>query len=338
MDAQFSFDQGETSHHCFELLYWINKTQRLVSFLKPIYPAKENGFTRVLFGGVCQRRILIGYEKGIFEYRITDNQLHPVLHQDLVSTQRYHTRKYCVTSDIIVMCGGEEYDYVQNRKVEILTFLNASDKKLTKLECPNLLPYDINEDHVLFYLGHDKILLLGGSRYCVRCGYNYIIDNDELDNVKCTDDEYCVAGGKLVFEGTINSVKDNIIWKQTKSLNNSRISSIIIKMKNYVYVAGGKSSNGNVLLLCERLNLITQCWEQTGYCLPFKISVEHSSVVLNKDESEAMIFGCECLVCRKHDCDLVVIFNEINGFFVAKEKKFSTKIYFSNINHIAVVQ
>ena len=290
MDARFSFDQGETSHHCFETLYWIKKTQRLVSFLKPIYPvkgnsfirsflkpihpAKANGFIRVLFGGVCQRRILIGYEKGILEYRINDNQLRPVLYQDLVNVKRYHTRKSCVTTDVIVMCGGVEYDHVQNRKVEILKFLNASDKQLTKLECPNLLPYDINEDHVLFYLGQDKILLFGGSRYCVRCGHNYIIDNEELANVKCTDDEYCVAGGKLVFEGTINGVKDNIIWKQMNSLNTSRISAIIFKMKNYVYVAGGKSTNGTILVSCERLNLITQCWEQTGYCLPFKINID----------------------------------------------------------------
>ena len=110
MDARFSFDQGETSHHCFELLYWIKKTQRLVSFLKPIYPAKENSCIRVLFGGVCQRRILIGYEKGILEYRTNDNQLRPVLRQDLANIQRYQTRKFCVTSDAIVMCGGEEYD------------------------------------------------------------------------------------------------------------------------------------------------------------------------------------------------------------------------------------
>merc|ERR1712126_170456 len=148
-------------------------------------------------------------------------------------------------------------------------------------KCPTLLPFDINEDHVLFCSGKNKLLLFGATRY-----YDYYVINVA---------KYPLKAGKLVFEGTINSAKDDITWKAIKSLNTSRISSIIFKMKNYVYVAGGKSRIGDILASCERLNLITHCWEQTGYRLPLPVSAEHSSVVLNQDESEAIIFGCKYL-------------------------------------------
>ena len=326
MDARFSFDQGETSHHCFELLYWIKKTQRVVSFLKPIYPADQNNFKLVLFGGLCQRRILIGHEEGILEYRINNNQLCPVLHQTLNNSQIDRTRKYCVTDDVIVICGGEKYDNVQNRKVEILTFSNTKDQKLTKRKCPTLLPFDINEDRRLFYLGHNRLLLFGATRY-YYC--------DTLPRCQRVI-RYPLKTGKLVFEGIINNVKDNIIWKEVGSLNTSRIATIIFKMKNYVYVAGGKSRVGNGLVSCERLNLITYCWEQTVYSLPSKISAEHSSVVVNADESEAIIFGCKCLVFLKCNCNYVIAFNENKGFSVVQKEIISNKIQCSNTNHVSI--
>ena len=188
MDAQFSFDRGKTSHHCIELLYWIGKTKRIVSFLKPILPADQNGFRRVLFGGLCQRRILIGYENGILEYRKNDNHLASVFSQAFLDSQRGRPRKYCVTNDVIVICGGEKCDKVRNRRAEILTFINTNDKHLTKLICPTLLPFDIDVDHYLLYLGQNKILLLGGRRYCEKCGTDEIINNEKICfDYKCID-------------------------------------------------------------------------------------------------------------------------------------------------------
>ena len=149
--------------------------------------------------------------------------------------------------------------------------------------------------------------------------------------------KYPLKSGKLVFEGIINNVKGNIIWKEVGSLNTSRIGTIIFKMKNCVYVAGGKSRDGNGLVSCERLNLITYSWEQTVYSLPLMISAEHSSVVVNTNESEAIIFGCKCLVSANCNSNLVITFNENKGFSVAKEKIISNKIHYSNTNHLSIV-
>ena len=344
MDAQFSFDQGETFHHCIELLYWISKTQRIVSFLKPILPADQNGFRRVLFGGLCQRRILIGHENGILEYRKNDNHLRSVFSQNLINSTRDRTRKYCVTDDVILICGGDKCDKARNRKLEILTFINADDQQLTKLACPTLLPFDINEDHNLLYLGQNKILLLGGSRHCEKCGKDYIINDEKISyHFKCVDGKFCNANypintGKLTFEGTISSGNDNVAWKEIKSSSTSRLSSIAFKMKNYVYVAGGKSCTGNTIFSVERLNLISQCWEQTDYCIPIEVNAKHISVALNKDESEAIIFECKCFVCRKYDCNPIIIFDETKGFSFVKDKDISTKILYSYTNYISIVE
>ena len=352
MDAQFSFDQGETSHHCIELLYWIRKTQRIVSFLKPILPADQNEFRRVLFGGLCQRRILIGHENGILEFRTNDNQLRSVFSHNLINSTRDRTRKYCVTDDVIVICGGEKCDNVRNRKLEILTFLNANEQQLTKRACPSLLPIDIYEDQNLLWLGQNKILLLGGSGHCEKCGNNSIIDDEKICcNFKCVDGKFCTANyptcngwtypinaGKLTFEGTISSCKDNVTWKEINSSITPRLSFISFKMKNYVYVAGGKSYAGNTIFSVERLNLISQCWEQTEYRIPIELNSKHISVVLSKDESEAIIFGCKCFACRNYNCNHIMTFDETKGFSFVKDKYISTQILCSYSNYVSIVQ
>ena len=352
VDAQFSFDQGETSHHCIELLYWIGRTKRTVSFLKPILPADQNGFRRVLFGGLCQRRTLIGHENGILEYRKNDNHLRSVFSQNLINSTRDRTRKYCVTDDVILISGGEKCDKARNRKLEILTCINANEQQLTKHACPTLLPIDIYEDQNLLYLGQNKILLLGGSPNCEKCGNSSILNDEKISyNFKCVDGKFCTAGypncngwnypinaGKLTFEGTISSRKDNVTWKEIKSSNTSRLSSIAFKMKNYVYVAGGKSCTGNTIFSVERLNLISQCWEQTEYRIPIELNSKHISVVLSKDESEAIIFGCKCFACRNYNCNHIMTFDETKGFSFVKDKYISTQILCSYSNYVSIVQ
>ena len=344
MGARFSFNQGYTSQHCVEYIHWIRKTRRMISSLKPMCSVHYHGVERVLFGGLCRERPLVGHEEGVLELLVKDNNWIPVFHENFIDHKKEQIRKYCVTNDAVVICGGEQYDNMKNRRVELLKFVNASDQQLTKIQCSTQLPIDVKAYHVLTNLGNNKILLIGGS-----CDIDQSGKKEVYCPVNC-DDNYCAfrhhrCSGTLVFEGRIDNTKDDVIWRKTRPLNIFRISPIVFKMKNNVYVAGGKSNEGHILDSCERYNLTNKNWSLSEHYLPFPLNVEHASVVTSKDESEAMIFNCitdfSIYSSRRIDFStsltertVILTFNDMNGF--RKIKDFSTKIQCSNSSHITI--
>ena len=165
MDARFSFDNGATSYHCIELIYWIRKTERMISFLEPMFEfgLNDHGFEQALFGGLCRGRLLIGHEKGVMECRIKDNHWFPVYYQNFIRQEEEQIRKYCVTNEAVVICGGNYCNNLQNRKVELLLFIKSSDQVLSKVSCSTLLPINMVQGSVLGNMGDGKLMLLGVS-------------------------------------------------------------------------------------------------------------------------------------------------------------------------------
>ena len=352
MDARFTFDNGETSYHCIEWIYWIRKTKRMISFLEPMSELHLNkvGFEQALFGGLCRGRLLIGHEKGVTECRIDDNFTFPVYTQNLINKEKEQIRQYCVTNDVVVICGGDSCNNVQNRRVELLKFITSIDQQLTKVPCSTLLPLNIGQGSVLGNLGDNTVILLGGSCKKDECHLYYDCCPVDWNNEHCA--VTCPScPGTIIFEGKINYAKDDVIWKQLKPLSSFRLSPIVFKMKDYVYVAGGKSLEGYKIDSCERYNLKTRNWEDCEHSLPSSLTVEYASVAVSRDETEAIIFGsqshftnynlwtncCYGVFTPELPCSsLVIIFCEINGFSIADEKKFSSKIECSTKRHVSI--
>ena len=110
MDTRFTFDCGETSSHSIEMLYFIRKSQRLISNLKPAFRIGINGFEKALFGGICSERLLIGHEKGVYEYKMKENRWICVHNQCFNNDEKEydeHCTKFCVNKEAVVICGGQ---------------------------------------------------------------------------------------------------------------------------------------------------------------------------------------------------------------------------------------
>ena len=123
MGARFSFNQGYTSQHCVEYIHWIRKTRRMISSLKPMCSVHFHGVERVLFGGLCRERPLIGYEGGLLELRVKDNNWIPVFHENFIDHEKEQIRKYCVTNDAVMICGGGAGPYFFGLGAFLVDFL-----------------------------------------------------------------------------------------------------------------------------------------------------------------------------------------------------------------------
>ena len=105
-----------------------------------------------------------------------------------------------------------------------------------------------------------------------------------------------------------------------------------------VYDAGGKSPAGHRIDSCEKYNLKTRSWEDCEHNLPSTLNVDHASVAVSRDESEAIIFGATShFTTYMIHGYMVIVFCEINGFRIIDETQFSSKIECFTKHHISIV-
>ena len=304
MDARYTFDNGETSHHSIEMIYWLKRARRIFSDLKPAFPAEpikmhavfEEGFEQALFGGICNGRVLIGHEKGVHEYKVIEDRWLWVNDQE-----NKWFAKYCVTEDFIITCGGKSENCCGNALVQLLQFQKSGAHNLTKVTCPTLLPLHIDNGHVLASMGNSTVILVGG---------NYL--------------------GNRVFQGELTSTKNDFKWKQLEPMNIARIRPLMFKINGGIYVAGGMKLNGDRYTSCERYDMNTKEWHMCEHLLPDTLNIDNACVVVNDEEDSVIITGGTV-------SSEIVIFSEKGGFSIIDKGYFSTKIPFYNKRHVSIL-
>jgi hypothetical protein len=333
MDTRFTFDNGETSSHSMEVLYLIRRSHKIMSDLLPVFPVNDGCFEQALFGGTCNGRLLIGHEQGVYEYRKLENRWSSVHHQCFNNNdvEGAEFTKFCVTQERVVICGGHiENNNRRNKQVQLLKFQRESDQYLTNIKCPTLLPISLDRSHVLTSIGKNQIVLLGGN---YPTGYDHPL-------------------ARCVFQGSLSCTNDDIIWKRMEPLKLPRISPLVFKMNDMIYVAGGVNQQGSLIRSCERYDMSTRTWEVCKHSLPFNADVKRASVVVSSDELLAIIIGCkdipnppgESSSREKHiprsnglTGHELIVFCETKGFSMIDKNEFSTKIRFCSKRHISII-
>ena len=308
---RYTFDMGKTSSHCMEVIYWMRRTGKFLSELKPVFQTNIIDFEKTLFAGVCDDRILIGHERGIKEYNTVKETWLCVYRQNFHIPCKEHGKgiRYCVTKNAVVICGGISMSkFQENNRVHLLLFDGNDSQYLRKVTCPTLLPFNINNRDILVSLTNNRVIL---------------------------------AGMYSVFIGEISVTRDDVKWNQIKSFNRQRKSPLIFQMSQFIYVIGGTRIDESS---CERYDFRTKNWEVTRHVLPPRTDLSFSSIIVSHDQSLAIIIGCQLhtewgptKLGLGHVGDKMIIFCETNGFSVVDSKNFATKIPFFNKRHVSIL-
>lgn len=146
-------------------------------------------------------------------------------------------------------------------------------------------------------LGSNRILLVGG----------FVKFNETISRAT-----------NMVLKGSIHNITGNdtrVIWEELCPLSQPRGYHVSFKMRNHVYVAGGKHGKSyKALISCERYDVNNNKWYPVAHSLPYPL--HSASVMVSQDETFAVITGG--ITTGNKVLNGVIVFTEKDGFFFLK--------------------
>ena len=292
------------------------------------------------FGGLCNGRIIAGYERNVYEYHLKNDEWKQIQKDRYVK----HDRKFvksCVIRDKLLVVGPSlknraeliqfkpndaKHDYQQLSKSEYLSITNTiatrnTIKRLRLLEQPQMCA----SDNVLYPQTIFPAELLVKPNSCTLTN----IGNNVVMLIESNPPSMFIGN----LENTM-SAKD-ILWLKVPPLIVPRYDYLISKMQTSVYVMGGFNSLDKPLSSCVYYDLVLNSWFTSKHSLPHPLC--NSSVVVSKDETFAVITGgqkqTEDLLTEEICSKEIIIFTEEDGFRVLKNSTLITE----RSSHISIL-
>ena len=257
---------------------------------KALESPKKGLVSEFLFGGSIAGNLLLATSGGIFKYEVGLNEWNQVT--SFESDLNGYVNGCVFRNSLLVVSSNDSLS-------PHVSFLKPYDQQL-RLKPPIV----------------DK-----GIRKCLQGTSLFIEPNEFCHQIFChtpipttlcfcsvtgmDDNRILVVGGHphsndmKAFIGELNSRQNDLIWTDVNNyIAKPRVSPMIFKMGDNIYIAGGEayiSPNDTLASRCTKLrtcisfNLKEKSWELCAYTLPYPLS--HASVFVSPDETFAMITG-----------------------------------------------
>ena len=144
---------------------------------------------------------------------------------------------------------------------------------------------------------------------------------------------------KRAFIGELTTDNRLLRWKELENITVGRSRAIIFKLKDMVYLTGGRiidvepslyydDIRPSFVKLCERFDIREEKWSTSKHTLPYPL--HSASAVVSADDSFALITGG--FRDRTLQNDKIIIFDEKNGFQVL-----DSNLRCSRSNHVSML-
>ena len=307
-----------------EFLILFQREERITSMfskLLPGYPGsrlpKTDGF-----GGICDNRILVGYGRNIFEYKIKEKlwtnhfvNLHCKMDVDLGIGLDSHLEGCSINDNRLLLCWETQVQFLQCNKMRddssyelsklkptssihpgqrvrqksALALSSNSQNSLTSVVCLTRLPVTANGDTITS-IGQNKVMFIGSY---------------------------------WVFEGEVTEAGNDVTWKTLEYPKVPRRCHMAFKLKDSVYIAGGYEQHDQEfeeLSSCERYDIKTETWMECPHLLPYPLVC--GSVVVNQEETLGVIIGGFYRHEGSHvESSHIITFSELEGFQIVEYGK-----------------
>ena len=266
------------------------------------------------FGGISDGRIIVGYGRNIFEYKIKERRwtnqfinVHCQIDFELGVGIDTHLVGCALNEDQLLLCWDTQVQLFQCKKnvsendVPIKSSRVPSStvgrqrsarpsntQNLISTVCLTQLPVSANGDS-LTRVDHNKVMFVGSY---------------------------------WVFEGELSENKNDVIWRKLEFPKIPRRHHIAFKFGDSLYIAGGFEQQGNdfaELSSCERYDFKENKWFDCPHTLPHPLVC--ASVVVSNDETFAVIIGGYYRhdFGAHHESSQIITFTETEGFQLLEE-------------------
>ena len=286
------------------------------------------------FGGMLCGKMIAGYEKALYQYKIEEDQWVQFQSNDQSGYDRYLAKGCNINDDLYLTSGG----YLENR-VELIQLkrdnINGTSNSCasnytancnkhafgrlagrwnqqqlrthgfyTQKVCTTPIPVDRVLFHSITKVYNNKVILVGGEVKCVVARLS-----------------------RSVYLGELTDNKTDVSWRELESMKKARKFHIAFKMKHNMYVAGGIDISDKTLSCCERFDLKKNKWFKCHHLLPYRLY--DASVVVSADETFAVITGG---YNGGRISDRIIIFTEQDGF-----KLMAVNLLSERFGHISIL-
>ena len=345
-----------------EMVYVYKKDDKITFAKSKLVKRFPNGNCIGAFGGVCQGKVIAGFEKDVYEYNCEEDEWRQV--QKDVKHDRT-CAKSCSIGEMLLVVGPE----LGNRS-EIIRFVKDDPHKKihpspTKSKRPETNP-DPTNDLGKKDIVNDATISTKESKIChakeflrpqqlcetplplkVKSCSLTNLGNGQVMLIECN--KACLIGRlSSVVKDLKGGLEDeDVVWCNhclidivtidpyvfRVSSMKSRYEYIIFKMQRSVYVTGGFDGNEHPLVSCVYFDLALNAWYTFKYSLPFPLC--NASVVVSADERFAIITGGKVDPddSEEDSINSIILFTEDEGFRILQNSSLINK----RSSHVSII-